>query len=180
LDLSGFGRRLLRRAARHLLRHEPPDPREDWKPGDATSTIGYFCGVLDEPIGEDHAHASDRVKRNAIEFVERDLAELWPNAFHGGAFDWDALVDRQDGKGVQRFDSQYWRANTSPWERYVITPAGTVADRLPSGDSGFANLKLAGDWTATGIDGGRASCRPTSSTAAARPLRRRSPARAAR
>jgi uncharacterized protein with NAD-binding domain and iron-sulfur cluster len=129
-------------------------PREDWKPSDATSTIGYFCGVLDEPVGEDHDQATERVKRNAIEFVERDLAELWPNAFHGGGFDWDALVDRQDGQGVKRFDSQYWRANTSPWERYVITPAGTVADRLPSGDSGFANLKLAGDWTATGIDGG--------------------------
>jgi Flavin containing amine oxidoreductase len=63
-------------------------------------------------------------------------------------------VDRDNGQGPNRFDSQYWRANTTPWERYVLTPAGTVADRLPSGDSGFANLKLAGDWTATGIDGG--------------------------
>lgn len=128
--------------------------REDWKPPDATSTIGYFCGVLDEPAGETHDEATERVKRNAIEFVEHDLAGLWPKAFSRGAFDWEALVDRRDGKGPKRFDSQYWRANTSPWERYVLTPAGTVADRLPSGDSGFANLKLAGDWTATGIDGG--------------------------
>jgi uncharacterized protein with NAD-binding domain and iron-sulfur cluster len=129
-------------------------PREDWTLADHTRTIGYFCGVLDEPEGEDHDAATERVKRNAIEFVERDLHELWPKAFNGGAFDWDALVDRQNGKGVARFDSQYWRANTSPWERYVLTPAGTVKDRLPSGDSGFSNLKLAGDWTATGIDGG--------------------------
>jgi uncharacterized protein with NAD-binding domain and iron-sulfur cluster len=129
-------------------------PREDWTPVDHTSTIGYFCGVLDEPDGETHDQATDRVKLNAIEFVERDLAELWPKAFSGGVFDWNALVDRQDGKGPKRFDSQYWRANTSPWERYVLTPAGTVKDRLPSGKSGFANLKLAGDWTATGIDGG--------------------------
>jgi uncharacterized protein with NAD-binding domain and iron-sulfur cluster len=132
----------------HLL------PREAWKPTDHTRTIGYFCGVLDEPKGEDHAAATDRVKRNAIEFVERDLPELWPKAFHDGKFDWDVLVDRNDGKGPARFDSQYWRANTSPWERYVLTPAGTVEHRLPSGDSGFDNLKLAGDWTATGIDGG--------------------------
>src|SRR4051812_30455533 len=129
-------------------------PREDWTLADRTSTIGYFCGVLDEPEGEGHDDATDRVKRNAIEFVERDLPELWPKASSGGAFDWDALVDRQNGQGAKRFDSQYWRANTSPWERYVLTPAGTVKDRLPSGDSGFANLKLAGDWTATGIDGG--------------------------
>jgi hypothetical protein len=129
-------------------------PREDWKPADQTRTIGYFCGVLDEPDGEDHDHATDRVKHNAIEFIEHDLEELWPKAFHNGAFDWDVLVDRDDGTGPTRFDSQYWRANTTPWERYVLTPAGTVADRLPSGNSGFANLKLAGDWTATGIDGG--------------------------
>jgi len=129
-------------------------PREDWKPEDHTSTIGYFCGVLDEPAGETHEEATDRVKANALEFVERDLPVLWPKAFKGGQFDWDALVDRDKASGKARFDSQYWRANTSPWERYVITPAGTVKDRLPSGDSGFANLKLAGDWTATGIDGG--------------------------
>ena len=132
----------------HLL------PREAWRPTDHTRTIGYFCGVLDEPPGEDHAAATDRVKRNAIEFVERDLPELWPKAFENGQFDWDVLVDRNDGSGPARFDSQYWRANTSPWERYVLTPAGTVEHRLSSGDSGFDNLKLAGDWTATGIDGG--------------------------
>lgn len=129
-------------------------PREQWKPDDHTSTIGYFCGVLDEPQGEDHKEATDRVKANAIEFVERDLPQLWPKAFENGQFEWDVLVDRANGSGKARFDSQYWRANTSPWERYVLTPKGTVKDRLPSGDSGFANLKLAGDWTATGIDGG--------------------------
>jgi hypothetical protein len=132
----------------HLL------PRESWLPTDGTKSIGYFCGVLDDRPGETHAQATDRAKQNAIEFVERDLTELWPDARKGGAFDWSALVDRNGGTGPARFDSQYWRANTSPWERYVLTPAGTVEHRLPSGDSGFANLKLAGDWTRTGIDGG--------------------------
>ena len=36
----------------------------------------------------------------------------------------------------------------------MLTPAGSVEHRLPSGDSGFDNLVLAGDWTANGIDGG--------------------------
>ena len=36
----------------------------------------------------------------------------------------------------------------------MLTPAGTVEHRLPSGDSGFENLVLAGDWTSNGIDGG--------------------------
>jgi uncharacterized protein with NAD-binding domain and iron-sulfur cluster len=132
----------------HLL------PRESWQLADDTKSIGYFCGVLDDRRGETHAQATDRAKRNAIEFVERDLAELWPAATHRGKFDWGVLVDRDGARGPARFDSQYWRANTSPWERYVLTPAGTVEHRLPSDDSGFANLKLAGDWTRTGIDGG--------------------------
>jgi hypothetical protein len=110
--------------------------------------------VLNDRPGETHPQATDRAKQNAIEFVERDLGELWPDASKDGAFDWSALVDRNAGTGPARFDSQYWRANTSPWERYVLTPAGTVEHRLHSGDSGFANLKLAGDWTRTGIDGG--------------------------
>ncbi len=36
----------------------------------------------------------------------------------------------------------------------MLTPAGSVKHRLPSSDSGFGNLKLAGDWTSNGIDGG--------------------------
>jgi uncharacterized protein with NAD-binding domain and iron-sulfur cluster len=130
----------------HLL------PRESWLP-DKTRTIAYFCGVLDDRAGETPEQATRRVKQNAIEFVERDLAEPWPDA-GGSSFDWTALVDRNDATGAARFDGQYWRANVSPWERYVLTPAGSVEHRLPSDDSGFANLKLAGDWTRTGIDGG--------------------------
>ena len=71
----------------------------------------------------------------------------------GGSFDWSTLVDRDGRTGPARFDAQYWRANTSPWERYVLTPAGSVEHRLPSGDSGFENLVLAGDWTDNGING---------------------------
>ena len=125
-------------------------PREDWTPADHTSTIGYFCGVLDEPTARRTTRRPIASSRTRSTSSSSDLEELWPKAFRGGAFDWDALVDRQNGKGPQRFDSQYWRANTSPWERYVLTPAGTVEHRLPSGDSGFSNLKLAGDWTPPG------------------------------
>ncbi|MEA2331307.1 MAG: hypothetical protein QOH58_1445 [Thermoleophilaceae bacterium] len=129
-------------------------PRESWTLADGVRTIGYFCGVLDDRTGETAAEATDRVKHNAIEFVEQDLGVLWPKAKAGEAFDWSALVDRQDRSGPARFDAQYWRANVTPWERYVITPAGSVEHRLPSGESGFDNLTLAGDWTSNGIDGG--------------------------
>jgi hypothetical protein len=72
----------------------------------------------------------------------------------GGAIDWQALFDERERVGEQRFEFKYWRANVSAWERYVITPAGSVKYRLAPGESGFRNLVLAGDWTKNGIDGG--------------------------
>ncbi len=133
----------------HLL------PRESWPASDDVRTIGYFCGVLDEVEGETPAEATERVKRNAIGFMERDMAALWPLARNpDGSFDWSVLVDDDGGSGPERFDAQYWRANVTPSERYVLTPAGSVKHRLPSGESGFENLALAGDWTRNGIDGG--------------------------
>jgi uncharacterized protein with NAD-binding domain and iron-sulfur cluster len=130
-------------------------PRESWDPGDGVRTIAYYCGVLDEVPGETPAGATARVKANAIAFLESDMATLWPNAKRAdGSFDWGVLVDRDGGSGAARFDAQYWRANVTPTERYVLTTAGSVKHRLPSGQSGFENLSLAGDWTRNGIDGG--------------------------
>jgi hypothetical protein len=126
--------------------------------------------VLDDRAGETAEQATARAKENAIEFAERDLGVLWPGAMKGGSFDWSTLVDRDGRTGPARFDAQYWRANTSPWERYVLTPAGSVKHRLPSHDSGFANLKLAGDWTATGIDGGCVEAAVISGMGAARAI----------
>ncbi len=142
----------------HLL------PREGWTAKDGVKTIGYFCGVLDEVAGETQAEANERVKANALEFVERDMGALWPG------FAWRDLVDRSGGRGRKRFDSQYWRANITPSERYVLTPAGSVEHRLASGESGFENLVLAGDWTSNGIDGGCVEAAVISGMEAARTL----------
>ncbi len=145
-------------------------PRESWTPADDVKTIAYVCGVLEDREGEGAAAATARVRDNAIEFVERDLPVLWPAATSGGRFDWNVLVDRDGGTGRARFDAQYHRANVTAWERYVLTPAGSVEHRLPSGDSGFDNLVLAGDWTRNGIDGGCVEAAAISGIEAARAL----------
>ncbi len=130
-------------------------PRESWDPSDGVRTIAYFCGVLDEVPDEPPADATARVMANAIDFLEADMATLWPNAKRAdGSFDWDVLVDPDGGNGASRFEAQYWRANVTPSEQYVLTTAGSVEHRLPSDESGFENLSLAGDWTRNGIDGG--------------------------
>ena len=60
---------------------------------------------------------------------------------------WDLLVDPTAQVGEERFASQYWRANVYPTERYVLSVKGSTPYRLKPGESGFANLFLAGDWT---------------------------------
>ena len=58
---------------------------------------------------------------------------------------------RRTGRG-QRFDDQYFRANIADWERYVITPAGTVQPVAP-GASGFGTWCLPETGLTTGSTG---------------------------
>jgi uncharacterized protein with NAD-binding domain and iron-sulfur cluster len=147
-------------------------PREGWSKADGVHGIAYFCGVLDERKGESQAAASARAKDNARAFLEGDIGTLWPQSLRpsSGAFDWPLLIDRTRARGAARLDSQYWRANVSDSERYVLTPAGSVADRLGADESGVGNLVLAGDWTRNGIDGGCVEAAMTSGMQAARAL----------
>ena len=120
-------------------------PRES---GEGIRAIAYACGVLDEVPGESPADATARVKENALRFMEHDVGTPWPR------FGWERLAGAGARRGAARFEAQYWRANVTPSERYVLTPAGSVAHRLRSDQSGFDNLVLAGDWTRNGVNGG--------------------------
>ena len=133
--------------------------REKWPVG-AVGSIAYFCGVLDHR-NETHEEATARVRAGMEAFLEHDIQGLWPDAVTAGAvrhLQWNKLACPgaigASATGKARLDHQYWRANTAGSELYVLTPAGTVKDRLPSGDTGFSNLVAAGDWTRNGIDGG--------------------------
>ncbi len=146
--------------------------RESWGDDGAVESIGYFCGVLGHREGETAEEASERVRTGAVSFLERDLSVLWPGAGSGSEppFEWDLVADAEERGGPERFGSQYWRANLSGSERYVLTPAGSVEHRLPSDRSGFENLVLAGDWTKNGIDGGCVEAAAISGMQAARSL----------
>jgi len=147
--------------------------REGFSAPDRPRGIAYFCGVLDDRPGEDHADATVRVKENARAFLEGDLRTLWPRAGtkgRGGGIDWGILAAGQARGGPSRLAAQYWRANTTASERYVLTPAKSMADRLGADESGVANLVLAGDWTRNGVDGGCVEAAVTSGMQAARAL----------
>jgi uncharacterized protein with NAD-binding domain and iron-sulfur cluster len=135
--------------------------RELWPSGETPGSIAYFCGVQPDieplPPYSDHgfpARQQTAAHDAAMEWVEQNLATLWPAAGTPGSFDWSLLHAAQGQSGPARFESQYWRANISPAERYVLSVPGTTAARLRPGSSGFSNLYLAGDWVHNGLNVG--------------------------
>ncbi|WP_163999445.1 NAD(P)-binding protein [Pyxidicoccus caerfyrddinensis] len=128
--------------------------------------IAYFCSVLpDTPEAErqrpafpDEQH--ERVRRNAVRFLQRDLVHLWPRCQGAaGGFRWDVLMDpaspaEAGPQGEARFDSQYWTANVSPTERYTLSLPGSLRFRISPLDHTYDNLTVAGDWTDCGFNEG--------------------------
>jgi len=146
-------------------------PFEDWPADDEPKGLWYFCGLMvddgPQPPFTDHDYPRrqhDRVKYQAIQYLQAGMGTLLPGATPNAinppgdpaGFDFSLLVDTRavPAAGVARFDSQFWRANIDPTERYVASPPGSTRCRLKAWGSGFENLKLAGDWIYTGLNVG--------------------------
>jgi uncharacterized protein with NAD-binding domain and iron-sulfur cluster len=141
-------------------------PSENWPAGREPASVHYFCGAMvdspwEYPPRSDTAYPAQQdalVKQGALDYINQQLIALWPAAFvpqgSGHAFNWDLLVDLENRSGPARFDSQWWRANVDPSERYVLSTTGSSIYRLPAEQSGFTNLWLAGDFTQNGINAG--------------------------
>lgn len=140
-------------------------PEEAW--ADPPATAVYFCAVL--PDEETAGSAGDagwpqraraEVRRNAIEHLEGPMRHVLPGAYDpDGSFRWELLADAHSAAAAQpagqsRFDTQYWRANVSPSERYVLSLPGSTRYRLSPLDMTCDNLTIAGDWTACGLNSG--------------------------
>jgi len=135
--------------------------REDW--GAAVKSIGYFCNAMPTPTelpsreaAQIPVEAEQQVKANALAFLRDAAGPLWPRGVrrYPTEFRWELLHDPQNGTGPARFDSQFWRANVDPSERYVLSLPGTSKYRLAPDDTGFENLVFAGDWTQCGLNSG--------------------------
>lgn len=143
----------------HLL------PFENWDP-DEVKNLAYFSKTLKDAAeipapGTDPdfpAEQHQRVKDLSLEFLTTGGTQpLWPRAADSSApeqLDWNLLVDRGNGTGVDRFDSQFWIANINPTNRYVQSVKGSTQYRRKADQSGFENLILAGDWLRTGLNVG--------------------------
>lgn len=135
--------------------------KEDWPAGDDVKNVSYLCAAapcadippLDDP--EYPRLQEAKVKATALEFLSSSVAPLWPLATdptNPAGLDWSVLVAPDEAKGEGRFDHQFWRANSDPSERYVLSLRGTTQYRFKPDRSGFENLYLAGDWTLNDIN----------------------------
>lgn len=132
-------------------------PFENWADGDRPLTAASFCAALPEAAIANGTDRRDDVRANATRFLEGHAAVLWPGAVAaGGGFRWDLLCagGEESSTGPARFDSQYWRANTDPSDRYVQSLPGSAPYRMSADGSGLDNLFLAGDWVDTGLNAG--------------------------
>jgi uncharacterized protein with NAD-binding domain and iron-sulfur cluster len=142
----------------HLVREESLDP--------APRAIAYFCSVLpDAPAGTDTRREGYPVERrvevraNAVAFLNREVAHLWPLAAKvPGQFRWEVVHAQGSSEALptdeSRFASQYWTANVNPSDRYSLSLPGSLAHRISPLDDTFDNLTVAGDWTDCGFNEG--------------------------
>lgn len=133
---------------------------EGWPEDDRPGTIAYFCNTLATPNPADPRdldqpqRANAEVRANVEHFVVEHLAHLLPGTQGPDGFRWDLLCGAGSARGPARLDSQFWRANIDPSDRYVQSLPGTDRLRLRADASGYANLYLAGDWTDNGLTAG--------------------------
>lgn len=134
--------------------------RESFPANDEPKDIAYLCGVFAPtkaplpPAPDYPIEQAEMVKADMITMLEKNMKLFWPNAYPNGEFDWSVLYAPADEQGKQRFNSQYWRANIDPSERYVQSTVNTTKYRLKTNESGFDNLLLTGDWIHNGFNMG--------------------------
>ena len=153
---------------------------EDWPASDQPRAIAYFCSPLDasstsagavDPRAE---HAA--VRERARQFLDRHIGVLWPGAVDEDGFRWTLLCNGSPAgapDGSLELESQYWRANVDPSDRYVQSLPGTDQYRIRPGDTGFDNLVIAGDWTDCGLNAGCIEAATRSGRLAATAVRER-------
>jgi uncharacterized protein with NAD-binding domain and iron-sulfur cluster len=146
--------------------------REPWTTTGRPSTVAYFCGPLFldnlgasapdlarlEPAYDRafRAHCDAQARRARTDLLHR-LHELWP-AIGGGEtprgpapLHHNVLFDPDNGKDEARLEAQYLRSNHDPHARCTLALPGQTALRMRADDTGYANLIVAGDWTANEI-----------------------------
>ncbi len=124
--------------------------REQWTGEAPPQSLAYFTGPMEDaadiPPATDHdfpERERARAAGTADDWLDQHARTLWPRG---------VLPDGSLNRAL--LASTFYRANIDPNERYVLSVVGSSQYRLEPGNSGFANLFLAGDWVRTVINAG--------------------------
>lgn len=133
-------------------------PRESFGEGQV-GNIAYLCGHLADPVlprdvRDPHAVAARDTRKNAVDWLGRNVAPLWPHAARADGLDPETLFDPEGRPADQRLDAQYVRCSVNPSDRYVISAPGTTRHRPRTEETNLTNLLVTGDWIQNGIQGG--------------------------
>jgi len=135
--------------------------REKWPSNANVKQIAYFCNAIqDDPLRpfDDPTYPAaerQRVLESARKFLDGPLLPIFPTAedpANPGHFNDGFLVNCAGDPQQKAFETQFFRCNIDPSELYVLSLPGSATYRLPSHNSGFENLYLAGDWTLTDLN----------------------------
>ncbi|SFD37338.1 NAD(P)-binding protein [Pseudoalteromonas denitrificans] len=132
--------------------------KETWPVALEPKNIAYFCSAMPIsvfPPKEDHQFPVEcklAVKNNAIGNLTNSIYNLWTKVAEPSEFDWSILIDPDNQQGIERFDSQFWRANIDPSEQYVMSVTNSSQYRLATDNTGFDNFYITGDWIQTGLN----------------------------
>jgi hypothetical protein len=130
------------------MTHTLPVEARAGAPADSRS-VAYFCGVQSEDeislFGDDRKPVDDALDS----MLESGMRDAWPAAY--------PAVPPQPGVTSTAKDletARYVVSNAFGSDRYSLSLPGTIDDRVSPLDPAIANMSVAGDWTACGLDAG--------------------------
>jgi len=138
--------------------------RESWPDEHFPNNIAYVCGPVQQKTFKydfsNHKYPEEeieKVKKRVMNYMQHLSHHLWPNTSSDtdpSQFNWELLIDLNNGSGTERFDAQFFRINIDPSELYVLSETDSTKFRLKTDESGFDNLLITGDWIFNGFNAG--------------------------
>jgi uncharacterized protein with NAD-binding domain and iron-sulfur cluster len=142
-------------------------PNENWPANQLPKFLAYYTGpmVLRHPLPpfSDHTYPAQEMARLIDSFeqwLNDNMAWFWPagaSISYPNGLDFQLLAHPNNPNttdGYERFIHQYFRANVRPTDHYTLSVPNSEKYRLKTGESGFENLWLCGDWIDFGANVG--------------------------
>lgn len=137
--------------------------RESWPDNAFPNNIAYMCGPINRRVDyskwnfNDHSvpgEIYEYVKEKTKTFLNESSHHLWKNASDANGFNYDLLVDLENGSKEERFNNQWFKGNIDPSELYVLSVTDSGKYRLKTDESGYENMYITGDWINVGFNAG--------------------------